>query len=494
MQTVTKSMIVKALRGLGLKDGIILTAHSSLASFGNVQGGAATIVDALIEIVGETGTLLMPSLPAGSPYNFRNTPTGMGAVAEHFRKMRGVMRSLCPCVPAAAYGPRAKEFVENHHTCKSPYIGGPYDMAAIAGGYVLLLGVDQDRNTLLHCAEAYTRMPYMNSKEAKYVDKKGNVQLYRGTLYAGPHRNFIGIEPFLRAAGLIKKIKIGNCVARLMDGKKLLDFCVAQLKKDPTLFLTKNDGYYGGVRQRGLVRAAKISREEDFILAARTSTVGPNMEETLWQAQRAGVSALEIDRVNGRDITKLRKGELGWLSARIKERNLKVALVRTNILTEEAFTKSLHAAQTLHAQAVIAPLTGTLQLLKERAKEAKKADVQLLLENVAISSAAAKDLLDNLGKEVALAFNPANFAAAGELAFLGAYRKLRRHVRYVAISDATADGQPCVPGNGNGEVKEIMSILRCASFDGYFSLACNPGANLDFATITDAFYNLLDES
>ena len=331
MQAVTKRMIVKALRELGLKEGSILTAHSSLASFGNVQGGAATIVDALLETVGEAGTLLMPSLPAGSPYNFRNTPTNMGAVAEHFRKMRGVVRSMCPCVPATAYGPHAREFVENHHTCKSPYIGSPYDMAAIAGGEVLLLGVDQDRNTLLHCVEAYTRMPYMNSTELEYVDEKGNLQIYRSTLYAGPHRSFISIEPLLRDAGLIKTTKIGNCVARLMNGKQLLDFCVTQLKKDPALFLTKNDGYYDGIRQRGLVRAARINREEDFTLVVRTSTAGPNMEETLWQAQRAGVSALEIDRVNGRDITKLRKGELGWLSARIKERNLKVALIRTNV-------------------------------------------------------------------------------------------------------------------------------------------------------------------
>ena len=120
--------------------------------------------------------------------------------------------------------------------------------------------------------------------------------------------------------------------------------------------------------------------------------------------------------------------------------------------------------------------------------------MQLLLENVAISSAAANDLLDKLENEVALAFNPANFAAAGELAFLQSYRKLRQYIRYVAITDATANGHSCVPGNGNGEVKEIMSILRCASFDGYFSLACNPGANLDCETITDAFYKLLDES
>ena len=493
MRSVTKAVIVAGLRKLGVKEGDILTAHSSLASFGKVQGGAGTVVQALLETVGERGTLIMPSLPTQSPYDYRRTPSDMGAIAEEFRKMRGVVRSLCPCVPAVAYGPRAREFVENHHKCKSPYVGGPYDLAAMAGGYVLLLGVDQDRSTTLHCAEAYARVAYMNPVEAEYVDEKGKIQTYRGTLYAGPHRNFIGVEPLLREAGLIKKTRIGKCVARLMKGKELLDFCVARLKEDPTLFLTKNEGYYAGVRQRGLVRAARISQEE-FGLVARTSSAGRNMEEVLWQAERAGVSSLEVDRASGRDVTVLGKGELGRLSARVKERNLKVALVRSAALTDHAFSESVRVAQALHAEGVITPLTGSLRRLRERAREARDAGVRLLLENVAISSRATRELMSKLGNGAALAFNPANFAAAGELPFLGCYRKLRPYIGYLAIADAAADGTQCLPGSGNGEVKELMSILRCASFDGYFSLGCNAGAALPFAVIADAFYRLLDES
>jgi len=494
METVTKAMIVKGLRSLGIKTGDILTVHSSLSSFGKVQGGAATVVDALVETIGREGTLVMSSLPVGFPYNYRTTPTNVGTVAEHFRKMRGVARSMCPCVTAAALGPRAREFVENHHKCKSPYIGSPYDLAAIAGGYVLLLGVDQDRSTTLHCAEAYARVPYMNPAEARYVDEEGRVQTYRGVLYAGPHRNFIGVERLLREAGLVKRTKIGKCVVRLMKGKELIDFCVAQLRKNPTLFLTNNEGYYDGIRQRGMVRAARIGEEENFTLVARTSTAGRNMEEVIWHALRAGVSALEVDHVSGRDVTKMRKGELGWMSARVRERNLRIAIVRTNVLTDGAFAESVRVAQTLHADAVITPLTGTARSLKERVKAGKKAGVQVLFENAAIGFAAVKELMEKLGKDAALAFNPGNFAAAGELAFLESFRPLRKYVRYVAITDATRMGAPCLPGNGNGEVKEIMSILRCGTFDGYFSLGCVFGAGLEFDAIADAFHKQLDES
>ncbi|MBQ1467655.1 MAG: AAC(3) family N-acetyltransferase, partial [Solobacterium sp.] len=53
---VTKDSLVKALRDLGVEENMILEVHSSLSSFGFVLGGARTVVDALIEAVGESGT------------------------------------------------------------------------------------------------------------------------------------------------------------------------------------------------------------------------------------------------------------------------------------------------------------------------------------------------------------------------------------------------------------------------------------------------------
>ncbi len=491
MPQVTQAQIVRELRRLGVRAGDIVVAHSALSSFGQVAGGARRVVDALIETVGPKGTLLMPTLTLSTPYDYRKSPSAMGAVTEQFRKRPGVLRSLNPLVPAAALGPRAREFIAGHHLAECPYIGSPYDLAAKAGGWVLLLGVDQDRNTTLHCAEALAKAPYLGQEEARYLDRRGKATLYRGNLCAGPHRNFIGTDPKLRAAGIVRMGKIGRCVVRLMKGQELIDFCVSQIRKDPAFFITGNEGYYDGIMQRGRIRAARL-REEAFTLIARTGSAGANLEETLWHCERAGVRGVELDRVNGRDVSELSVDELALLLRRLKERHLKVALVRSNILTDAAFEAAVRAGNALEARGVIAPLTGSLASLRSRMRIARAAKLQMLFENVGIGSAAAVEMMKSLAPAAGLAFNPANFAAAGELAFLTSFRAAKKYVRYVAIADASPLGAPCIPGNGYGEVKEIVSILRCGSFDGYFSLGAGPGTGLAFDGITDAFYSLLD--
>ena len=55
-------ILVKDLRNLGIKEGDVVITHSSLKSMGNVEGGADTVIDALIEAVGSEGTVLFPAL------------------------------------------------------------------------------------------------------------------------------------------------------------------------------------------------------------------------------------------------------------------------------------------------------------------------------------------------------------------------------------------------------------------------------------------------
>ncbi|NOX44142.1 MAG: AAC(3) family N-acetyltransferase, partial [Caldiserica bacterium] len=60
-KVVTKDDIVRGLRELGLEVGAIVGVHSSLSSFGYVEGGADAVIDALLEVVGEEGTVVMPT-------------------------------------------------------------------------------------------------------------------------------------------------------------------------------------------------------------------------------------------------------------------------------------------------------------------------------------------------------------------------------------------------------------------------------------------------
>ena len=492
MRAVTKAQIVKGLRKMGLKEGDIVVCHASMAAFGKVTGGAKTVVDALLETIGKQGTLVMPSHSGERPYDYRKSPSALGSITEDLRKRKGVVRGLHPIMPGLALGPGAAKLVLPHHESPCPNIGSPYDLAAAAGGYVLLLGVDQDRNTTLHSAEAMLRVAYTNPVKAPYVGRDGKTHAYEGKYGAGPHRDFIGADPAFRKAGIVKVGKIGKCVARLMKGQDLIDFSIEQLKKDEAFFMTDNDGYYGGIMQRGKIRAARVAREESFRLLARTSSAGRNMEEVFWHAERAGVSELEVDVVDGRDISQLDETDLKYLKKRMTSRRMGAKVVRTNVLGDAAFRATVEAAGVLGACAILSPLTGSIETLAARARAAKRDKLDMLFENVAISSADAAALMKALDGKAMLAFNPAHVAAAGELPFLGAYRKLRHFIRYLAVTDASRLGAPCLPGHGNGEVKELISILRCRSFDGCFSLGASPAAGLAFDGIADGFYRLLD--
>jgi len=64
----TKRRIVDGLRELGITPGMRVMVHSSLKSFGPVEGGAQIVVDALMEVITPQGTLMMPSFNHGAPF------------------------------------------------------------------------------------------------------------------------------------------------------------------------------------------------------------------------------------------------------------------------------------------------------------------------------------------------------------------------------------------------------------------------------------------
>ncbi|MFB6151077.1 MAG: aminoglycoside N(3)-acetyltransferase [Haloarculaceae archaeon] len=175
---VTTESIASDLRCLGVEAGDAVLVHASLSALGWVCGGAPAVVDALQRVVGEDGTVAMPTHSPGNmdpadmehppvpeawydtvreampPYRPAVTPTqGMGAVAECFRSCPGVRRSDHPQVSFAARGADAR-FVTGGHSLdyslgeESP-LARLYDLDAD----VLFLGTTHATNTSLHLAE-----------------------------------------------------------------------------------------------------------------------------------------------------------------------------------------------------------------------------------------------------------------------------------------------------------------------------------------------------
>ena len=129
ISVILKADIKRKLKEIGLESGDNVIVRTSLKSMGYVCGGAQAVIEALIESVGENGTIMMPTQswknldpetgvhgevdekdwplirenwPA---YDKKMTPTNtMGAVAEMFRQWRGSVRSDHPARSICAWG------------------------------------------------------------------------------------------------------------------------------------------------------------------------------------------------------------------------------------------------------------------------------------------------------------------------------------------------------------------------------------------------------
>lgn len=141
--------------------------HSSLRSFGRVEGGAGTVVSALMEAVGAEGTLMMPAFNHGAPfrrggpgyYDPRTTPTSNGAIPDAFWRVPGVFRSLNPTHPFAAWGRDAERYTARHHETLTMGPDSPLGMLAREGGYQLNLGTTHETTTAKHVAEMTLGVP-----------------------------------------------------------------------------------------------------------------------------------------------------------------------------------------------------------------------------------------------------------------------------------------------------------------------------------------------
>ncbi len=71
-------------------------------------------------------------------------------------------------------------------------------------------------------------------------------------------------------------------------------------------------------------------------------------------------------------------------------------------------------------------------------------------------------------------FNPLEFVKTGRHPFFHIYysSRLKNHIMVLRIIDGLyTDGSKVLPGHGNGEIKELISIMKARSFNGYYSVS-----------------------
>ena len=152
---VGRRALVADLRQLGIEPGMDLMVHSSLSAIGRVEGGAETVVDALLQAVGKRGTLLMPSFNhrAAKVFNPLATPTTNGAIPDALWRRPDAVRSVHPTHAVAAIGPRAADYCAGHLEVGIWAADSPIGQLIHGGGYILALGTSHETSTAYHVAE-----------------------------------------------------------------------------------------------------------------------------------------------------------------------------------------------------------------------------------------------------------------------------------------------------------------------------------------------------
>jgi aminoglycoside 3-N-acetyltransferase len=230
--------LIQGLAALGIHQGDVLLLHSALSSLGRVEGGAPALVEAILRLLGPDGTLLVPTLPdLSQPFSPETSPSTVGRLTEVVRQWPGAVRSRHPTHAISAVGAQARYLTEGHDQTLPCGLASPYGKLGALRGWVLLLGVDQDRNTTWHAAETIADVPYLLTLTVRVAQADGSVREQRLPKSPSGHRAFIELDRGLREAGLLQIGRVGQAVARLMRADQMLNWGIDRLRADPAAFL-----------------------------------------------------------------------------------------------------------------------------------------------------------------------------------------------------------------------------------------------------------------
>jgi aminoglycoside 3-N-acetyltransferase len=160
---LTQTDVQAALQQAGLTAGDVVLGHFSLSRFGYIEGGAESLITTLLQILGPSGTLLMPTFTFSwfgrRPHDPAKSPSRVGQVTDHFWRREGVLRSAHPTHSFAGIGPQAAFLLEGNDHTQSPLSRtGPLGKLADLDAKILLFG-PLETNTSMHAGDYWTGIP-----------------------------------------------------------------------------------------------------------------------------------------------------------------------------------------------------------------------------------------------------------------------------------------------------------------------------------------------
>jgi aminoglycoside 3-N-acetyltransferase len=243
---------ITAFRKLEVDSSLPVIVHSSLSAFGQVQGGADTLLGALDSafntIVMPTftyKTMIIPEVgPANNGISYGSGKNSnhsaeiyhpdmpadrtMGILAETLRTHPRAFRSGHPILSFAGVNAR---YNLASQTDKHPF--APIQTLTVEDGWVLLLGVNHTVNTSIHYAESLAG----RKQFVRWAVTSEGVIPCPG--FPGCSHGFEQITPYLEK--VVRRVGIGAAVMQAIPLVSLVDVVCDLLKENPVALLCERE-------------------------------------------------------------------------------------------------------------------------------------------------------------------------------------------------------------------------------------------------------------
>ena len=241
---VTQSMITEGLDRLGIRPTSHIMVHASLSRFGQVGGGAETVVAALRHAVGHEGAVIIPSFRDAIRSDYYSLSHCLaqcpqrlctsrqrgftGKIGETVRQQPDAIRSCHPTHSWVGVGDDAPFLLEGHQHSPTPCgHESPFFRLMERDGVLLLLGVDVNSITNIHAVEEARNVPYLSAidpprRHATYTTSGRRIQYWFPDL----------LHETLAKADLIGTTQIGQAACYALGARDFGSFLWVVTEQD----------------------------------------------------------------------------------------------------------------------------------------------------------------------------------------------------------------------------------------------------------------------
>ena len=238
-----KADLVRHIRALGIRSTDTVMVHTSLKSLGIIdpedKTTAEIYIDALREVLSD-GLLLIPThtwatvREDGQEFEVRTSLPCIGAVPTVAVKLaaesydagnRTCLRSLHPTHSVVAFGARADEYLYDDRFSATPAPEkGAFGKLYEEDAKILLVGVNQGRNTFFHAVDEYLDIPNrlcVAPVALTVRDYDGAVTPRLLTRHSHSMSDyFMNYEAYLEHVNAVTFGRIGDALVRVCDARK----------------------------------------------------------------------------------------------------------------------------------------------------------------------------------------------------------------------------------------------------------------------------------